>query len=118
MGRTNVRDNPCDRLNVVGTHFQGVPNFALFLGRLGEPSLPMSATAQKSRGLHPAVDLSRRLGRDRSLIARSDLRNSTLGSEINGETSEPVSAFVMLACYRCQSGPTMRIGCGLQRGTA
>ena len=36
MDRTNVRNNACYRLNVVGTHFQGVPNFASFLGRLGE----------------------------------------------------------------------------------
>src|SRR6266516_5985758 len=43
--------------------------------------------------------------------------NSALGGEINGETSQPVSAFIILARYRCQSGATMRIGRGLQGGT-
>jgi len=44
--------------------------------------------------------------------------DAALGGEINGKTSQPVSAFVMLACYRRQSGAMMRIGRGLQGGTA
>src|SRR6266496_3564199 len=61
--------------------------------------------------------LTRRLGRRRSLVRCSGVFDTAFGGEISCETSEPVSAFVMLACYRRQSGLTMRIGRGLQRGT-
>jgi hypothetical protein len=95
------RTTACDHFDVVGTHFQGVPNFASFLGRLGEPSLPTSAICECKK-------LSCVIG----------VFDSTLGGEINGKTSQPVSTFIVLARDRCQSGATMSVRRGLQGWTA
>ena len=49
-----------------------------------------------------------------SLVALHRCLNSALGGQINGETAEPVSTFVMFARHRRQSGVTMRIRRGLE----
>src|SRR5882724_11173815 len=96
MGRTNMRNNSCDRLNVVGTHFQRVSKLLHFWdGSESHPyrRLQFANAKIEHDGAHRAaasmitVCLCRRLGRRRSLIARSEMCNSTLGGEINSEAA-------------------------------